>query len=148
MLFRNHIESFLSEKKLESKLDFTERKGMDQIGFNCVVIDKLSPGLWTTGKAILFIPTQIGIDNKIIIELFNVAPLTVTIGINENKIKEVVMPKIATRKIEVILPQVDATKKISELYIVTDKLWRPSVVLEKNIPIVVGICIKSIQVLS
>ncbi len=147
-LFNDEVESFLLENKLESKLDFSKRSGMIQIGFNSIFIEKLSPGIWTTGKAVLFIPTKIGVSNKVVVELFSIPPLTVSIGINENKIKQVFMPKLTTKKVEIAIPLSDARKKISEINITTDKLWKPNVVLEKNISIVVGVCIKSIQVIS
>lgn len=145
-IFKRNVEEFLTKTKLHTFLDFEKRIGTLQIGYNTIYIEKPKVGLWTTGKAIFYVPTKIDHVNKITIEIFSIPPLSVIIGFENEKITDVNISKLSTRKIEFTIDPSRITKNVSEIYITTDKLWLPNIILNVEESIKIGIGIKSIRV--
>lgn len=145
-LFKMDVKNYLRTKKLCSKLDFDKRQASNQIGFNTVFIEKPIKGLWTTGKSTFYLPTKKGLQNKITIKLFSIAPVNVVIGFDGKEYKTLSIPKLSTKILEIRLLPKEIIDDISEISISTDKLWLPSVVLDFKESLTLGICVRSIDV--
>jgi len=145
-LFKKDIENFLDKKKLNQYLDFDEKLSANQIGYNTIYLEKPIKGLWTTGMATFYMPTKMNFRNKFSAEFRSITPVKVTIGFEKKNVKTFTMPKLSTKKIEFIVEPAQITKQISEIFITTDKLWLPNVILEVNKSITLGIGIKAISV--
>jgi hypothetical protein len=146
MLFKKDIEEFLAKTKLTNHLNFDKKIGLSQVGYNSVYVDHRHVGLWTTGKATFYIPTKKNLRNKILLDLLSIPPINVMMGFENQQMKLVRMKKLTNKKIEIILDPTQITKDISEIYINTDQLWLPGIILKMGETIKVGICIKSISV--
>lgn len=146
ILFCKDVEKFLNTQKLKTQLHFDERIGANQIGNNTIYLEKPITGLWTTGKATFFIPTKKGYKNNVSMEIQSIPPINVTIGFEGKEIRTFQMPKLATKEIEFSIPSSAINTKVSELFIFTDKLWLPSVILDIEKSVALGVGVKSINV--
>ncbi|HSB57695.1 MAG TPA: hypothetical protein VLD38_07800 [Nitrosopumilaceae archaeon] len=146
ILFRKDVKAFLEKRKLETHLDFSKKFVTNQIGYNTIYIDKPTAGLWTTGIATFFIPTKIGLTNKIIIEFSSVPPMTVSLGFEKKIWQNIRLKKLETKKVELIIKSQEVEKPISEIFITTDRLWLPSKILQVEDSVALGILVKSVNV--
>ena len=145
-LFKKDVKNFLQKKQLENNLNFDKRTTSKQIGFNTIYIDEPTSGLWTTGIATFFIPTKIGVKNKVSIEFRSIVPLKVIIGFEKIEITNFNIKKLSTKKFDFFIEPSKIVNSVSELFIATDRLWLPSVILGHDDLITIGIGIKSIIV--
>lgn len=145
-LFKKDIENFLERKKLKTSIDFDNRFNASQIGFNTIYLDKPIKGLWTTGMATFYLPTKKEFRNKFTLELRSIPPIIVNVGFERKNMKTVSIDKLTTKKIEFVVEPTQITKQISEIFITTDKLWLPNIVLEVNKSVTLGIGVKAISV--
>jgi len=145
-IFRKDVKNFLKTKKLNQHLDFENRNSSDQIGMNTIYVDKPINGLWTTGVASFFLPTDPKFNNKILINFRSIPPLTITIRFEKNFEKTVQILKLTTKKVEIVIPPEKISDTVSELSITTDKLWLPNVILQTEKSLTLGIGIESITV--
>lgn len=146
LLFQKNVKKFLNTKKLKNNLDFNQRDISDQIGFNTIFLEKPITGLWTTGKASFFIPTKEGCENKLSLEIQSIPPLNVTVELDGKELSTFQISKLSTKEIEFSVPASEINGKISQLLIYTDKLWFPSVILDIDESVALGVGIKSINV--
>jgi len=123
-LFNSDVKKFLSETTLESKLDFNKGLGTKQIGFNTISVEN-PKSLWTTGRANFFIPTKKNVKNKIILKIASVTPLRIKIGFEKNIIKSFDMKSWSKQEIEFTIDPKKVTSNVSEIFIITDKMWKP-----------------------
>jgi len=145
-LLNSDVKNFLQTKELENYLDFDKRKNSFQIGLNTIYIDKPISGLWTTGKATFYLPTRTDLNNKIKIELRSIPPVEVSIGIENDVLKNFMIPKLSSKEIIINIPINKIHEKVSEIFISTDKLWLPNIILGTKKSLTLGIGIKSIQI--
>lgn len=145
-LFKDEIINFLEKRKLKQHIDFDEKIGTNQIGYNTIYVEKPIAGLWTTGKASFFLPTKKQLKNKFIIEFRSIPPINVTVRFEKTPIKNFSIPKLSSKKIEFTMDPSKIVKDISEITISTDKLWLPNVILEVEESLTIGIGVKSIGV--
>jgi len=145
-LFKKDLIQFLGTQKLDTYLDFSKKLGTKQIGFNTIYTEKPSAGIWTTGKGTFLIPTKIDKSNKIIIEFYSIPPVNVVIGFENDITKNVNMPKLTLKKVDFVIESSKIRNSVSEIFVTTDRLWRPSVIMGGEELLPLGICIKSIHV--
>ena len=145
-LFREDSIEFLKKRNLRKHIDLDNKIGVDQIGFNTVYVEKSISGFWTTGKANFFVPTEKKLTNKILIETQSIPPLDVTVGFENAPIKTVKVSKLSTKQIEIIIQPTEITNDVSEVYIKTDRLWLPNVILDTDKTVVLGVGVKSIKI--
>ena len=145
-LFREESIEFLKKRDLKKHIDLDNKIGVEQIGFNTVYVEKPILGFWTTGRANFFVPTEKKLTNKIVIETQSIIPLGVTVGFEDMPIKTVQVSKLSTKQIEIIIQPTEITNDVSEVYINTDRLWLPHVILDINKTVALGVGIKSINV--
>jgi len=145
-LFQKDVKEFFQRVKLKNHLDFDKKIGFDQVGINTIYVNNPIAGLWTTGKATFYIPTKKDFNNKVSLELESIPPVKVTIGLENEKIKTLNMPKMSKKKVEFVVESSSNTNSITELFVSTDKLWFPSVILENEESVTIGICVKTIDV--
>jgi len=145
-LFREDIKKFLNQIELKTYLNFDERIGSEQIGYNTIYVENPINGLWTTGKATFFLPTKKQLKNKFIIEFRSIPPINVTVRFEKTPIKNFSIPKLSSNKIEFTMDPSKIVEDISEITISTDKLWLPNVILEVEESLTIGIGVKSIGV--
>lgn len=147
LLFKNKIEDFLSEIKLESCLMLDKKIGISQVGHNTIYYNRPPFVFWTTGKATFYLPTKRDMVNKITIEILSIPPIKVSIGFENEIIKEINISALSTKKIEFDIIPSKILRNISEIFVATDKLWFPNMVsTEFERSVTLGIGIKSIQV--
>ena len=145
-LFTTDVKKFLNTQKLEKNIDFDKRKNSIQIGLNTIYVDKPISGLWTTGMATFYIPTRTDLNNNLSITLRSITPLKVDIGFNKIKLKTLFMPKLSTKTVDLHIPSQKINESVSEIFISTDKLWLPNIILGTKKSLTLGIGIKSISV--
>lgn len=141
-----NIVKFLQKNQLSKILDFDKKNGFDQVGINTIFVGKPVVGLWTTGKATFFLPTNNNSRNNLLIEITSVPPVNVTIGFDGKIVKKIKMPKLTTKIIEIKISSKDIKKTISEIFILADKLWYPKIVLGTRESILVGIKVNKIKI--
>ena len=86
------------------------------------------------------------LTNKIVIEIQSIVPLDVTVGFEDMPIKTVQVSKLSSNQIEIIIQPTEITNDVSEVYINTDKLWLPHIILDINKTVALGVGVKSINV--
>ncbi|MDH3618375.1 MAG: hypothetical protein OEM89_06590 [Nitrosopumilus sp.] len=145
-LFKEESIEFLKKIDLKKHIDLDKKIGVEQIGFNTIFVEKSISGFWTTGRANFFIPTEKKLINKITIEIQSIVPLDVTVGFEDTPIKRVQMSELSTKQIELIIKPTQITDVISEIYINTDRLWLPNVILDTDKTVALGVGVKSINV--
>ncbi|MDH3618391.1 MAG: hypothetical protein OES14_00480 [Nitrosopumilus sp.] len=145
-LFRKETTEFLKKRDLKKHIDLDNKIGLEQIGFNTIFVEKSISAFWTTGRANFFIPTEKKLTNKITIEIRSIVPLDVTVGFEDTPIKTVKMSKLSTKQIEIIIQPTEITNDVSEIYIKTDRLWLPNVILDTDETVALGVGVKSINV--
>ena len=146
-LYSLDVKEFLGKQKLVKTLDFDKEIGLKQVGLNSIFLRKPIIGLWTTGKAAFFLPTKKNTKCKISISLYSIPPLKVTIGFEKKVIKTLSMPKLSTKTIDFTVNKNEIKDYVSELFITTDKLWLPNVILDIPESISLGIGVKSIKII-
>jgi hypothetical protein len=144
-LFRKETIEFLKKRDLKKNIELENKIGVEQIGFNTIYVEKALSGLWTTGRANFFVPTEKRLT-KITIEIQSIAPLNVTVGFEDTSIITVNMSKLSTKQIEIIIQPTKITNDVSEVFINTDRLWLPSFILDTDEIIALGVGVKSIKV--
>ena len=144
-LFRKDVKKYLEKRDLEKNLDFTKFIGVDQVGPNVVYIRLIFQGAVTIGKEEFYIPTKKGFVNQIILDIFNIAPLKLTVEFENHKLIEENLPKLKSKKFIFKIPPEQITNPVSGLWVSTDKLWLPSRFLKRD-PMPIGILVKSIKV--
>ncbi|MDH3502333.1 MAG: hypothetical protein OEL69_07500 [Nitrosopumilus sp.] len=144
-LFRKETIEFLKKRDLKKNIELENKIGVEQIGFNTIYVEKALSGLWTTGRANFFVPTEKRLT-KITIEIQSIAPLNVTVGFEDTSIITVNMSKLSTKQIEIIIQPTKITNGVSEVFINTDRLWLPSFILDTDETIALGVGVKSIKV--
>ena len=144
-LFRKETIEFLKKRDLKKNIELENKIGVEQIGFNTIYVEKALSGLWTTGRANFFVPTEKRLT-KITIEIQSIAPLNVTVGFEDTSIITVNMSKLSTKQIEIIIQPTKITNDVSEVFINTDRLWLPSFILDTDETIALGVGVKSIKV--
>jgi len=142
-LFSDDIKKFLKIHDLKCKLDFSSPDDFRQIGKNFIFRKEPISGLWTTGKAELFMPAMLNKDNSFEINLFSIAPLEVEIACQRSIIKRNLKP-LSTTVLNFNIPKSQIKEEIIEITIKTDKMWLPSIILGNKGLIPVGVAIKSI----
>jgi len=145
-LFREESIEFLKKRDLKKHIDLDNKIGVEQLGFNTVYFEKPIFGFWTTGRANFFVPTEKKLTNKIVIEIQSIVPLDVTVGFEDMPIKTVQVSKLSSNQIEIIIQPTEITNDVSEVYINTDKLWLPHIILDINKTVALGVGVKSINV--
>ncbi len=145
-LFKIEAIEFLKKRNLKKNIDLDNKIGVEQIGFNTIFDERFISAFWTTGRANFFIPTEKKLTNKIAIEIRSIVPLDVTVGFEDTPIKTVKMSKLSTKQIEIIIQPTEITNDVSEIYIKTDRLWLPNVILDTNETVALGVGVKSINV--
>ena len=145
-LFKEESIEFLKKIDLKKHIDLDKKIGVEQIGFNTIFVEKSISAFWTTGRANFFIPTEKKLINKITIEIQSIVPLDVTVGFEDTPIKRVQMSELSTKQIELIIKPTQITDVISEIYINTDRLWLPNVILDTDKTVALGVGVKSINV--
>ena len=145
-LFREESIVFLKKRDLKKHIDLDNKIGIDQVGFNTVYVEKSILGFWTTGRANFFVPTEKKSTNRIVIEIQSIVPLGVTVGFEDTAIKTVQVSKLSAKQIEIIIQPTQITNDVSEVYIDTDRLWLPHLILDTNQTVALGVGIRSINV--
>jgi len=145
-LQKENIVNFLQKNELLKELEFDKKIGFDQVGINTIFVGKPVVGLWTTGKANFFLPTKKNCLNTILIEITSVPPLNVKIGFEGQTLKTIKMPKLTTKTIEIKISPKDITRMVSEIFIMTDNLWYPKVILGTTDSILVGVKVNKIKI--
>ena len=146
-LLKDKIVSFLSGKKLESYLKLDKKIGISQVGNNTIYYDVPPFVFWTTGRATFYLPTKRNTINRITVEIVSIPPIKVSVGFENEIIKECEISALSTKKIKFDIIPSKILKDVSEIFVVTDKLWFPNMVnteFEKSVRL--GIGIKSIQI--
>jgi len=144
-LFTKDVKKFLENKVLANYIDLTKFMGVSQAGPNVVHIGGTFHGAMTIGKEIFYIPTKKGFEHQIMLEIFNVVPLTLKIEFENHKLIEEKIPKLKSKKFNFTIASEQITNTVSELSVSTDKLWLPSRFLERD-SMPVGVLVKSIKV--
>ena len=146
-LFRQDVKKYLENTKVENNLDFTKLVGINQVNPNVFYAAGMFPGAITIGKTIFYLPTKIGLEHEINLNVFSFVPLTFQVEFENQKLAEEKLLKLKTRTFNFkILPK-QITQSVSEFSISTDKLWLPSRFLKRD-PLPAGVVIKSISVNS
>jgi len=143
-LFRDDIKNSLEKLKLNPELKFEKPGDFCQVGMGSVGLKEAFPKLWTTGKAFFYLPTIPGVENHFKIELVSYPAIDIEIGIDDKKIKEINLDELSNKEIKFTTKPSDHLEKISEMYINTNKLWLPNLIIEKDESILLGVGIKSI----
>jgi len=146
LLFLPLYLQFLQKNDLLKNLEFDKKIGFEQVGINTIYVGKPVVGLWTTGKANFFLPTKKNCVNTLVIEITTVPPLNVRIGFEGKTLKTIKMPKLATKTIEIKISPEDITRTVSEIFIMTDNLWYPKVILGTTVSILVGVIVNKIRI--
>lgn len=144
-LFSTDVKQFLSKKNIQPNINPSKKIGMTQVGFNAIYVEN-PDSFWTTGKATFFVPTKTKIPNKLIIEVSSVPETNVIIGLENEIIQEIKIPKFSEKKIQILLPASKIKNNISKIFISTDKFWKPEILQNKNPKVVFGIRIDSIRI--
>lgn len=145
-LFHKDVKNFLKDKELKKHLDFDNKNCALQLGQNTLYTEKPITGVWTTGKAIFYIPTSKKEDNRISLELRSIAPLKVTLGFENKEVTTYEMPQLTTRKFTFEVKSNEVSDPVSEIFVKTDKLWYPSLILKSDSKLIIGVGVKSIDV--
>jgi len=144
-LFSQKPKNFLLSNKLETNLDFSQKKGMSQVGFNVISVENPN-SLWTTGKATFFIPTKKDKNNTLILKLASVPSVNVYIGINSSVLRKISIPEVTTKEIKIPIENYLIENDVSEIFISTDKYWKPNVLSGEGAEMTFGIRVNSIEV--
>lgn len=145
-LFHKDVKNFLKGRELKQHLDFDDENCSLQIGQNTLYTEKPITGIWTTGKAIFYIPISKKENNRVSIELRSIVPLQVTVGFENKEVTTYEMPQLATKKFTFEIKSDEVTDDVSEVFVTTDKLWYPSLILSLDSKVTIGVGVKSIDV--
>jgi len=145
-LFHKDVKNFLKGRELKQHLNFDDENCSLQIGQNTLYTEKPITGVWTTGKAIFYIPISKKENNRVSIELRSIAPLQVTVGFENKEVTTYEMPQLATKKFTFEIKSDEVTDDVSEVFVTTDKLWYPSLILSLDSKVTIGVGVKSIDV--
>ena len=145
-LFHKDVKNFLKGRELKQHLDFDDENCSLQIGQNTLYTEKPIIGVWTTGKAIFYIPISKKENNRVSIELRSIVPLQVTVGFENKEVTTYEMPQLATKKFTFEIKSDEVTDDVSEVFVTTDKLWYPSLILSLDSKVTIGVGVKSIDV--
>lgn len=145
-LFHKDVKNFLKGRELKQHLDFDDENCSLQIGQNTLYTEKPITGVWTTGKAIFYIPISKKENNRVSIELRSIVPLQVTVGFENKEVTTYEMPQLATKKFTFEIKSDEVTDDVSEVFVTTDKLWYPSLILSLDSKVTIGVGVKSIDV--
>ena len=144
-IFNKNIKSLLENRNLKQKLDFTKQNDFIQVGSGLFRTKEPVPGLWTTGKAFFYMPIIPEKENKFKLELFSIPSLSIEIGFEDQTIIELQMSELNQKTIDFTIKPNEATNNIGEIFINTNKLWLPNVILKNQESILLGIGVKSIE---
>lgn len=144
-LFVKDVKKFLIKNKIETNIIPSEKIGLTQVGFNTIyVADPKS--FWTTGHTTFFLPTKNNTTNNITMEISSIPEINVIIGMENEKIYEIKMPKFTEKTIKFSLNHSKIKNGISKFFITTDVLWKPDVLRNQKPKTVFGIRIDSIKI--
>lgn len=144
-LFVSDVKKFLDKSKIQANILSSKKSGITQVGFNTIYAEEVN-SFWTTGYATFFLPTKKNATNNITMEISSVPKTNVIIGIENEKIYEIKMPKFTEKKIKFSLESSKIKNHISKFFITTDVLWMPDVLRNQKPKIVFGIRVDSIKV--
>jgi len=142
-LLRKDLKKFHSVK-LKERLDFSKSEDFNQIGYGTFFSNRPIEALWTTGHATFFLPTRKNRNNSFKVELFSIPPLNVRVGFEGDEVLKVKIPTMSSKNLKFTIDKSKIDNEISEIYIDTDKLWFPNLILNKKEAILVGVGVKSI----
>ena len=144
-LFSSDVKQFLNKNNLQADIIPSKKIGMHQVGFNTIYVEN-PDSFWTTGKATFFVPTKPKMAHDLIVEVSSVPEINVIIGLENEIIQEIIVPKFSEKKIQISLPSSKIKNNISKIFISTDKLWKPDILQNKKPKVVFGIRIDSIRI--
>ena len=144
-LFESDVKNFLMRKKTQTKILPSEKLGMHQVGFNTINVEN-PESFWTTGKATFFLPTKKNATNNITIQIASIPETNVIFGFDNKIIKKIKMSRLSEKKVKISIKPIKIKNDISEIFITTDKLWKPDVLQNQNAKVVFGIRIDSIMI--
>lgn len=143
-LFTEDVKDFLKKMKLKNSLEFKEKDDFIQIGENFVLVKEPIEGLWTTGKASIYMPMKLNENNRFRIDLFSIPPLKFEIYFEGKIVKKESIDMLSSKTVDFTIKKSDVIDKIAKLSIKTNKFWLPNLIIERDEKIPIGIGLKSI----
>jgi len=143
-IFQENVREFLKTTKLKKEIRFLDSADFRQIGYGTILVRKPVKGLWTTGKALFYLPVFKGKSNKIEIEFFSIAPIQVQITFENTIVENVRLGILSSKKIQFVIEQEKIKDQTSQIVLETDRLWFPHKILGRGEGILVGVGINRI----
>ncbi len=144
-VFSNNVKSFLEKHNLKKRLSFHSKEDFLQVGLNSIFLDEPIKSIWTTGKALFYLPTNKK-TRQVECEIFSLIPTSVCIKFENTYSKKIFISKLSTKKIKFNIIQNLESEQVSEISIESEKRWISSILTNKGNDIPLGVWIKSIEI--
>jgi len=144
-IFEKNVKEFLKLGNLKNSLTFEADEDFKQIGYGTILVQKPVRSLWTTGKALFYLPFMKDDDNKFKLEFFSIPPITISVSFEGKLVKKIHLGTLSTKSLEFLVKKEDFRDSVCRIEIITNKLWLPHKLSKIDEVILIGIGIKSIS---
>ena len=146
-VFSKNVKSFLEKQVLKKKIEFFSKEDFLQAGLNSIFLEEPIRSIWTTGKALFYLPTN-NKSRKVKCQIFSLIPTSVCIKFENISSKKILISKLSTKKIELDIIQNSELETVSEISIESEKRWISSILTNQGNDIPLGVWIKSIEIID
>jgi len=143
-IFEKNVKEFLKLGNLKNSLTFEADDDFRQIGYGTMLLQKPVRSLWTTGKALFYLPFMKDDDNKFKLEFFSIPPITISVRFEGKDIEKVHLGTLSSKSLEFVVNKEDFRDNVCKIEIITNKLWLPHKLSKSDEVILIGVGIKSI----